>query len=76
MAEQLSVAEAGPQPILLGRHLIDQGMQPGPQFGALLHVAFDAQLDGMFDDLSGALAWLAHNHARAGSSESPAGLCQ
>jgi len=33
-------------------------MQPGKQFGTLLDEAFEAQLEGGFTDLDGALKWL------------------
>ena len=42
----------------MGRHLIDLGMKPGEAFGQLLHKAYDAQLEGTFNDLPGALLWL------------------
>ena len=32
-------------PILMGRHLIDAGMSPGPHFGPALDAAFDAQIN-------------------------------
>ncbi len=35
------------------------GLQPGEQFGHILEKAFDAQLEGTFGDLNGALRWLA-----------------
>lgn len=57
-AEELRLREEAPRPILLGRHLIARGMQPGVQFGALLGEAFEAQLEGKFTDLDGALKWL------------------
>ena len=57
-AEELRLRDAAPKPLLQGRHLIDRGMQPGKQFGALLDAAFDAQLEGSFTDLAGALKWL------------------
>jgi tRNA nucleotidyltransferase (CCA-adding enzyme) len=57
-AEELRVREAAPKPILQGRHLIDRGLKPGKQFGELLKRAFEAQLEGSFDDLAGALVWL------------------
>jgi tRNA nucleotidyltransferase (CCA-adding enzyme) len=47
-----------PQPILKGRHLIARGHAPGPKFKPFLDLAFEAQLDGAFNDESGALAWL------------------
>jgi hypothetical protein len=33
-------------------------MQPSETFGQILHAAYDAQLEGTFFDLSGALEWL------------------
>lgn len=57
-AEQLQLRDAAPKPLLQGRHLIDRGMQPGKHFGALLDEAFEAQLEGRFADLEGALLWL------------------
>jgi tRNA nucleotidyltransferase (CCA-adding enzyme) len=57
-AEELRLREAAPKPILLGRHLIARGLQPGVQFGALLTEAFEAQLEGKFTDLDGAWKWL------------------
>ncbi|MCC5951605.1 MAG: polynucleotide adenylyltransferase [Acidimicrobiia bacterium] len=49
----------GPQPVLLGRHLISEfGIEPGPAFRPLLDAAFEAQLDGAFEDLPGAIDWV------------------
>jgi tRNA nucleotidyltransferase (CCA-adding enzyme) len=59
VAERVQVADSGPSPILQGRHLIAAGMQPGPDFGPLLRRAFEAQIDGEFNDLAEALVWLA-----------------
>lgn len=46
------------EPIVKGRHLIELGMKPGPQFGRILKAAFLAQLDGVFDTLVGGLEFL------------------
>jgi len=62
-AEELRLREAAPKPILLGRHLIARGMQPGVAFGELLAAAFEAQLEGKFADLDGALNWLDDSHS-------------
>lgn len=35
------------QPLVLGRHLIAEGLKPGRHFGAILKRAFEAQLDGL-----------------------------
>lgn len=57
-AEELRVQASAPKPILQGRHLIAAGMHPGKEFKAILHDAFEAQLEGQFSDLEGAEAWL------------------
>ncbi len=57
-AEQLQLERTAPKPILLGRHLAASGLTPGPGFKRLLDAAFEAQLDGDFQDLDGALQWL------------------
>ncbi|MEQ2005542.1 MAG: polynucleotide adenylyltransferase [Limisphaerales bacterium] len=57
-AEELRVQDSAPKPILQGRHLIAAGMKPGKEFKAILHEAFEAQLEGQFGDLDGAEAWL------------------
>lgn len=57
-AERLRLADAAPRPLLLGRHLLERGWRPGPAVGHVLDEAFEAQLDGAFADLDGALRWL------------------
>lgn len=57
-AARLDVEAARPEPILLGRHLLARGHVPGVALGAILKRAFEAQLDGAFADLEGALRWL------------------
>ncbi len=57
-AEEIRLADAVPQRILLGRHLLVEGHAPGPALGVLLDAAYEAQLDGHFDTLEGALAWV------------------
>ena len=65
-ARELEVREKPPVPILLGRHLLGMGMEPGPRMGILLDNAYEAQLEGLFTDLPGALQW-AEKEAKAGS---------
>jgi len=60
-AAALSVQDRAPKPILQGRHLLKTGIAPGPHMGEILHAAYEAQLDGAFDDLAAAEAWLARN---------------
>jgi tRNA nucleotidyltransferase (CCA-adding enzyme) len=51
--------EAGrSKPLLMGRHLLELGLKPGPALGDLLHQAFEAQLDGAFADVAEGIAWL------------------
>ncbi|MCX6955768.1 MAG: polynucleotide adenylyltransferase [Verrucomicrobia bacterium] len=57
-AHSLALADTGPRPLVLGRHLIALGQKPGPEFKRLLDAAFEAQLDGAFADEAGGIAWL------------------
>lgn len=57
-AQALAVQVSAPQPIVMGRHLIQIGCQPGPQFKSLLEQCYQAQLDGHFSDQAGGLAYL------------------
>lgn len=63
MAKSMTLSHNGPARILLGRHLIAEGVTPGPHFGPILNKAFEAQLNGEFSDESGALNWFRTNHA-------------
>jgi tRNA nucleotidyltransferase (CCA-adding enzyme) len=56
--EELELAAQAPRPLLLGRHLLERGRSPGPEFSRILSAAFEAQLDGEFHDLDGARRWL------------------
>ena len=62
IAEELKVVDAMPKPILMGRHLIEMGMTPGVAFGKILKSAFEAQLDGAFDNVEDAREWLMTNN--------------
>jgi tRNA nucleotidyltransferase (CCA-adding enzyme) len=57
-ASELDVHEHAPQPVLKGRHLLQLGMKPGRDLGPILHDAYEAQLEGAFQDLEGAFRWL------------------
>lgn len=56
-AIELALQSSGPKPIVLGRHLIAMGMKPGPDFRPLLDAAFEAQIEGVFGDEEGGIAW-------------------
>ena len=45
-ARLLGVEHGPPAPLLLGRHLIEAGFEPGPRMGKLLRSLYELQLDG------------------------------
>ena len=71
-ARALHVADHKPVPIVMGRHLIELGLEPGPHFGDLLEACLDAQLDGAFADLEGGLEFARGLLAERGDSWDPA----
>jgi tRNA nucleotidyltransferase (CCA-adding enzyme) len=58
-AVELQVQASAPKPILLGRHLLELGIKPGPEMGVIVKEAYEAQLEGKFFDLNQAFRWLA-----------------
>lgn len=56
-ADELAVRDEQPQPLLMGRHLIELGLNPSVLFGQLIADSFEAQLDGEFSTVEGAKAW-------------------
>jgi tRNA nucleotidyltransferase (CCA-adding enzyme) len=57
-AQELQVQTAAPKPILMGRHLLQLGLKPGPEVGTIVNHAYEAQLEGKFFTLAEALEWL------------------
>lgn len=56
-ARLLGVEHQPPSPLLLGRHLIELGVRPGPRMGEILKAVYEQQLDGTvttLDDATGA----------------------
>lgn len=45
-ARELEVASKAPAPILLGRHLLEMGLEPGPRIGEITRAVYEIQLDG------------------------------
>ena len=45
-ARELGVDRSPPKPLVLGRHLLELGIRPGPDMGALLKQIYEKQLDG------------------------------
>jgi len=50
-ARELAVESQPPAPILLGRHLLEMGLQPGPRVGEITKAVYEMQLDGKVRDL-------------------------
>ena len=47
-ARELGVDRSPPKPLVLGRHLLELGMTPGPEMGVVLKQIYEKQLDGEF----------------------------
>ena len=54
-ARALGVEHEAPKPILLGRHLLDLGIAPGPRMGEILRAVYERQLDGAVSTLEEAI---------------------
>jgi tRNA nucleotidyltransferase (CCA-adding enzyme) len=57
-ARSLDVEDQAPTPLVMGRHLVELGAQPGPDMGRLLDDCYEAQLDGIFSSLGDGLAFV------------------
>jgi len=60
-AQRLQHHQSKPQAILNGKILLQLGIAPSPEMGAMLDQAYEAQLDGEFENETSAVAWL-QNH--------------
>lgn len=72
-AAALDVLDAPPEPILLGRHLIAEGLEPGPTFRPLLDACYEAQLDGRISTLDDGLELVRALLGRTTPTTSPDG---
>ncbi len=63
-AAALGAAKAAPEPLVLGRHLIELGLSPGPDFGPMLEACYEAQIEGQFHDPAEGVAWARKEIAR------------
>src|SRR5215831_18768501 len=50
-ARELEVTTSAPAPILLGRHLLEFGLEPGPRIGEITKAVYEMQLDGRVRNL-------------------------
>ena len=53
-AKELEVEQQPPAPILLGRHLLEMGLEPGPRVGEITKAIYELQLDGRVQTLADA----------------------
>jgi tRNA nucleotidyltransferase (CCA-adding enzyme) len=53
-ARELAVESKAPAPMLLGRHLLEMGLEPGPRIGEITRAIYEMQLDGRVSDLDDA----------------------
>ena len=53
-ARELDVEHQPPAPILLGRHLMELGLEPGPRMGEVTRAVYEMQLDGRVRDVEAA----------------------
>ena len=51
----MEIEKKAPDPILMGRHLIEMGLEPSPQFKNILDAVYELQLDGKITSLDEAL---------------------
>ena len=54
-ARELDVEKRPPDPLLLGRHLIELGLKPGPAMGEITRAVYEMQLDGRVRTLDDAI---------------------
>lgn len=52
---ELEVEQRPPDPFLLGRHLLDLGVEPGPVMGEITRAVYEMQLDGRVRSLEDAI---------------------
>ena len=57
-SHHLELQASAPKPIILGRHLLAENLEPSPIFKTLLKECFEAQLDGTFDNETDGLIYL------------------
>lgn len=53
--KDLQVERKAPEPILMGRHLIEMGIEPGPKFKEILDSVYELQLDGAVSSIDEAV---------------------
>jgi tRNA nucleotidyltransferase (CCA-adding enzyme) len=54
-SRELQVEQRPPEPLLLGRHLLELGVEPGPRMGEITRLVYELQLDGRVRSLDDAI---------------------
>jgi tRNA nucleotidyltransferase (CCA-adding enzyme) len=54
-SRELEVEQRPPDPLLLGRHLLELGVDPGPRMGEITRAVYEMQLDGRVRNLDDAI---------------------
>jgi tRNA nucleotidyltransferase (CCA-adding enzyme) len=54
-SRELQVEQRPPEPLLLGRHLLELGIEPGPRMGEITRAVYEMQLDGRVRNLDDAM---------------------
>jgi tRNA nucleotidyltransferase (CCA-adding enzyme) len=54
-SRELQVDQRPPEPLLLGRHLLELGVEPGPLMGEITRAIYEMQLDGRVRNLDQAI---------------------
>ena len=54
-SRELEVDQHPPEPLLLGRHLLELGLEPGPRMGEITRAIYEMQLDGRVSNLDQAI---------------------
>jgi tRNA nucleotidyltransferase (CCA-adding enzyme) len=54
-SRELQVDQRPPEPLLLGRHLLELGVDPGPRMGEITRAIYEMQLDGRVRNLDQAI---------------------
>ncbi len=60
-AQDMRLEQAKPKALLTGKVLLKEGLSAGPEMGNILKKAYQAQLNGDFQNLESALQWYRHS---------------
>lgn len=58
IAIQEACAEKPQASIIMGRHVVAAGVKAGPRVGQIVNACFEAQMDGVFTDIDGGMAFM------------------